>query len=109
MKLLQNKKHVIVFEDCEYVECSEDFFCMKIDCLYGIVSSGNYKKTLCNGCDDDGSKEWHKITIKLCTHCWEELLYKSKKLKIIEFFFTQILEEKIFLVNQRDGKNKGKI
>ena len=66
---------------------SEDFFCMKIDHLYGIVSSESYKKTLCNGCDDDGSKEWHKITIKLCTHCWEELLYKSKKLKIIEFFF----------------------
>ena len=77
----------IVFEDCEYVKCSEDFFCMKIDCLYGIVSSESNKKTLCNGCDDDGSKEWHKITIKLCTHCWEELLYKSKKLKIIEFFF----------------------
>ena len=70
MKLLQNKKHVVVFEDCEYVECSEDFFCMKIDYLYGIVSSGNYKKTLCNGCDDDGSKEWHQITIKLCPHCW---------------------------------------
>ena len=88
MKLLQNEKHVILYlKDCEYVECSEDFFCMKIDYLYGIVSSGNYKKTLCNGCDDDGSKEWHKITIKLCTHCWEELLYKSKKLKIIEFFF----------------------
>ena len=96
MKLLQNKKHIIVNEDCEYVECSEDFFFMKIDYLYGIVSSGNYKKTLCNGCDDDGSKEWHKITIKLCTHCWEELLYKSKKLKIIEFFFHPISRGKNF-------------
>ena len=83
-------------KDCEYVECSEDFFCMKIDHLYGIVSSGNYKKTLCNGCDDDGSKEWHKITIKLCTHCWEELLYKSKKLKIIEFFFSPKFSRKKF-------------
>ena len=37
MKLLQNEKHVILYlKDCEYVECSEDFFCMKIDHLYGM-------------------------------------------------------------------------
>ena len=75
MKLLQNEKYVILYlKDCEYVECSEDFFCMKIDCLYGIVSSGNYKKTLCNGCDDDGLIHNLVRELKIGDKCYNGLI-----------------------------------